>query len=137
MPRIFGRKADHRNHLLRNLVTSLILFETIDTTQAKAKEIKPIVDKIITAAKKADLTATRTLSAYLFDTNAVRKAIKELAPRYSTRTSGFTKSYHLKNRNGDDAQMMRLELIDKKVFIEPKVELKKDDKETKKEKNAK
>jgi len=115
--RILGRKKAHRDHLLRNLATSLILFETIDTTQAKAKEVKSLLDQVIARSKKADLNAIKKLHTIFFDKNAVKKVIEELVPRYKNRNSGFIKSYHLKNRLGDNAEMMRLELVDKKIFV--------------------
>jgi large subunit ribosomal protein L17 len=115
--RILGRKKAHRDHLVRNLATSLVLFETVDTTAAKAKELKSFLDKIIARSKKADLNTIRRLQGIFFDKNAVKKVISELVPRYEGRNSGFIKSYHLKNRVGDNASMMRLELVDKKVFV--------------------
>jgi large subunit ribosomal protein L17 len=116
--RQFSRKTDHRNHLLRNLATSLILFEKVDTTEAKAKELKTFADTLIARSKKADLNAIRKLKAVLFDSNAVKKVIEELVPRYASRNSGFIRSYHLKNRPGDNSPMIRVELVDKKVFVE-------------------
>lgn len=109
--RSLSRKKAHRTSLLRNLVTSLILFEKIQTTQAKAKEVKPIVDKLISSAKNADLTARRNLMAYLFDENAAKKVLEVLVPRYKEIKSGFIKSYNLGPRLGDGAEMMMLELI--------------------------
>jgi len=117
MMRKFGRKTDHRNHLLRNLATSLILYETIDTTESKAKEIKSYVDRILARNKVADLNTIRRLNAIFFDKNAVKKIVDELIPRFEARTSGFITSFKLKNRLGDNSSMMRLELIDKKTFV--------------------
>ncbi|MCX6808723.1 MAG: 50S ribosomal protein L17 [Candidatus Berkelbacteria bacterium] len=126
--RQFSRKTDHRNHLIRNLATSLVLYERIDTTLAKGKEVKSFLDALIARAKDADLNAIRQLKAVLFDMNAVKKIIEELVPRYAGRNSGFTRSYHLKNRLGDNSAMMRLELVDRKVFVakeeEPKAKTK-------------
>lgn len=116
--RILGRKKAHRDHLVRNLATSLVLFETIDTTTAKAKEVKSFLDQVIARSKKADLNTIKKLHTIFFDRNAIKKVIEELVPRYKERNSGFIKSYHLKNRLGDNACMMRLELVDKKVFVE-------------------
>lgn len=103
--------------MLRNLATSLILYEKVDTTLAKAKEIKSFVEKLIARSKEGDLNAIRSLSAVLFDSNATKKIITELIPRYKDKKSGFIKSYHLKNRLGDNSEMMRLELVDRKVYI--------------------
>lgn len=123
--RKLGRKKSNRNHLIRNLAASLILYETIDTTKPKAKETKAYTEKLIARSKSADLPAVRRASAALFDKNAAKKLIKELLPRYQARTSGFIKSFHLNNRAGDNAPMMRLELVDKKVFVSegPKKEI--------------
>ena len=104
--------------MLRNLATSLVIFETIDTTEAKAKETKSYVEKILSSAKTSDFNTVRTLKKIFFDKNAVIKVVEELIPRYESRKSGFIKSYRLKNRPGDNSPMMRLELIDKKKFIE-------------------
>lgn len=132
--RQLGRKKSDLNHLLRNLATSLVLYEVIETTEPKAKEIKSFLDKIIARAKKADLNAIRRLDAVLFDKNAVKKVIEVLVPRYEGRTSGFIKSYHLKNRLGDNSKMIRLELVDRKVFApEAKAEKVEKIKETKTE----
>jgi len=117
MNRILGRKKDDREHLIRNLATSLVLFEAIETTEAKAKEVKSFVDQLIARSKDKDLHAIRSLHKVLFDKNAVDKIIKELLPRYESRNSGFIKSYHLKNRVGDNAPMIRLELVDMKKFV--------------------
>ena len=127
MNRIFNRNKDHREHMLRNLATSLILFEQIQTTEAKAKEVKSYVDKILSGAKSQDFNSVRSLNKVFFDKNAVKKIIEELIPRYSKRTSGFIKSYHLKNRLGDNAPMMMLELIDKKTFVSKEKPVKKGD----------
>ncbi len=114
--RKFGRKKSNREHLIRNLLTSLVLYERIDTTVAKGKEIKTAFDRLIARNKSADFNAVRRLQKILFDRNAVKKTVKELLPRYSERTSGFVRSYRLENRLGDSAEMIRLELVDRKVF---------------------
>lgn len=116
--RKLGRKSDDRNHLVRNLATSLLLFEKIETTEAKAKTVKGFVERVISRAKKGDLSATRYLYSVLFDRNAVKKVVNELVKRYEKRNSGFTKSLRLENRKGDNAPMIRLELMDKLVFVE-------------------
>ena len=115
--RKLGRKKSNREHLIRNLAASLVLYETMDTTMPKAKDTKSYLDRLIARCKKGDLQAVRRADAALFDKNAAKKLIVELLPRYATRNSGFIKSYHLKNRAGDNSTMMRLELIDKKVFV--------------------
>ena len=132
--RKLGRKADDRNHLVRNLATSLLLFETIETTEAKAKTVKGFVERIISRSKKNDLSAIRYLNSVLFDRNATKKMIEELVPRYKDRQSGFITSARLEQRKGDRAPMMRLELMDKKVYVTEPIEekaKKSDKKETK------
>lgn len=118
MNRKLGRKSEHRDHLMRNLLTSLVLYEQVETTEAKTKELKSMLDQVIARSKANDLAAARRLYGLLFDRNAVDKVLKELLPRYKDRQSGFTRLYHLQNRAGDNAPMARLELIDKKVFVE-------------------
>lgn len=118
MKRAFSRQKDHREHMLRNLATSLVLYEKIDTTVSKAKELKSFIDHILADSKKADLTTIRNLNKVFFDKNAVKKVIEVLVPRYTERSSGFTRTFSLHNRAGDNASMMRIELIDKKVFVE-------------------
>lgn len=116
--REFSRKKAHREHMIRNLATSLILYERVDTTAAKAKEIKSFAEKLIARSLVGGLSEIRNLSGVLFDQNAVKKVIAELIPRYQNRKSGFIHSYHLKNRVGDNSPMIRLELVDRKVYTD-------------------
>jgi len=132
MNRILGRKKSDRNHLLRNLATSLVLFEKIDTTEAKAKEVKSFLDSIIARHKENNFNTIRSLNAIFFDRNAVDKIINELIPRYQGRASGFIKSYRLKNRLGDNSSMIRLELVDRKVFVSKDSEIKETENQTEK-----
>lgn len=106
--------------MMRNLAASLVLYEAIDTTEAKAKEVKVYVEKILARNKGEDLVTRRTILQTFFDKNAAEKVINELIPRYEKKNSGFIRSFHLKNRMGDNAPMMRLELVDKKVFVDKK-----------------
>lgn len=103
--------------MLRNLAESLILYETIDTTEAKAKETKSFVERLIARNKAGDLASKRNAAKALFNKNAVKKLVNELSLRYESKKSGFIKSYRLKNRLGDNSSMMRLELVDKKFFV--------------------
>lgn len=118
MKRTFSRQRDHGNHMLRNIATSLVLYEKVDTTAPKAKELKGFIDHILASSKKVDLSTIRNLNKVFFDKNAVKKITEVLIPRYADRTSGYTISYNLKNRLGDNAAMMRVELVDSKVFVE-------------------
>ena len=107
-----NRDAAHLNSMLRNLATSIILYEKVKTTQAKAKLVKPIVEKLISSAKKQDLpTAMRALNAYLMDTNASKKLTRELLDRYKDRQSGYLRITPLGFRTGDAAKMVQLELL--------------------------
>lgn len=133
----FSRNKDHREHMMRNLATSLVLYEKVDTTEMKAKELKSYIDHILASAKKADLNAIRALNKVFFDRNATKKVIEVLVPRYQTRQSGFTRSFKLKNRLGDNSAMMRVELVDKKNFVEEKETKKENSKTVKSEDKSK
>ncbi|MEK7096480.1 MAG: 50S ribosomal protein L17 [Patescibacteria group bacterium] len=142
MSKNLSRKADHRRLMVRNILTSLVLYEKVDTTKAKSKVLKSQFDRIIARSKKADLAVRRNLEGILLDKSAVKKVIEELVPRYAGRKSGFARSYHLKNRLGDNSRMVRIELVDKKVFVtkeegeSEKVEDKNETKDTKKTKDV-
>ena len=114
--RKLGRKSDNRKHLIENLASSLVLYEVIETTEAKAKEAKRHLERLIARNKALDLPARRRILASFFDKNAAKKMIEVLIPRYQDKASGFIRTFRLKSRLGDNAEMMRLELIDKKVF---------------------
>jgi large subunit ribosomal protein L17 len=138
--RKLGRKIAHRKSLMRNLAVSLVLYEKVDTTLAKAKEAKSVVEKMITVSKGQDLKSYRHLLSYFYDKGAAKKLRDELSVRYKDRTSGFVRLYHLNNRLGDNSKMARLELVDRKVFApvkkadtkkeneSPKIEVEKIDK---------
>jgi len=117
--------------MIRNLATSLVLYEYINTTEAKAKETKLFVENILAKSKTSDLNTRKHLLEVFFDKNAVNKIVDELIPRYSERKSGFIRSFRLENRPGDNASMMRIELVDKKVFVKEKNAEKTDTKEVK------
>lgn len=108
--RALSRKKANRKSTLRNLATSLVLFERIKTTTAKSKELKPVVEHLIHIAKPADINSRRKLMAYLFDENAAKKVLEVLVPRYKNIQSGFIKSYKVGIRLGDGADMTILEL---------------------------
>lgn len=107
--RALSRKTAYRKSTLRNLATSLVLYERITTTTAKAKEIKPIVEHLINIARPADLNSRRKLLAYLFDENATKKVLEVLVPRFKDIPTGFIKSYRIGPRLGDGADMTILE----------------------------
>lgn len=107
-----NRDGAHLDSMLRNLATSIILYEKVKTTRAKAKIIKPIVEKLITKAKKhSTVNAMRHLNAYFLDKNASKKLVRELLDRYKERNSGFVRLTNLGYRAGDAAPMVQIELI--------------------------
>ena len=107
-----NRKSSHLNAMLRNLATSIILYEKVKTTEPKAKLVKPIVEKLVTAAKKDDLQAVmKNLNAYLTDKNASKKLVREIVKRYADRNSGYLRLIPLGFRNGDAAKMVQIEFV--------------------------
>lgn len=122
MSNSLSRKIDHRKSLLRNLATSLILYEEIRTTKAKAREVKPIIERMISRAKKEkkSLVMRRELLGYFYDKNATRKMFEVIVPRFQKINSGFTKIIKVGPRLGDNAEMVILKLgegekIEKKI----------------------
>lgn len=117
MARKLGRATDARMALLRNLATDLIIHERIETTEAKAKELKAIVDKMITLGKRGDLNARRQAAAFLYNKevdendNVIQKLFDDIAKRYEDRQSGFTRVLKLGPRRGDGAKMAIIELV--------------------------
>jgi len=111
-----SRNTEHRRALLRNLVTSLILRERIETTVAKAKAARPLAEEMITLAKQGNLAARRQAASYLLDPSAVKFLFDELAKRYATRPGGYTRLVHAGWRKGDGADLAVLELVDSEVL---------------------
>lgn len=106
-----GRKQGHRDRTLRNLATSLFLYEKVVTTKAKAHAVVPMVERLITKARTGDIAGRRAVLAELFDVNAVRKLFTDLEKRQGNRTSGFTRITKLPARHGDGAPLASLELL--------------------------
>jgi large subunit ribosomal protein L17 len=107
-----SRDSAHRKALMRNLSRELIEHERIRTTQAKAKAVKPQVEKLITLGKRGDLHARRqALSALGNDKFLVHKLFEEVAPRYAERPGGYTRIIKLGQRRSDAAEMVFLELV--------------------------
>lgn len=107
-----NRDEAHLDSMLRNLATSVVLYEKVKTTQSKAKLVKPIIEKLISSAKKnSTVNAMRMLNAYFLDKNASKKTIKELLERYKERNSGFVRLTNLGYRAGDAAPMVQIELV--------------------------
>jgi len=119
--RKFGRKADHRKALLRNLATSLIVYGKIETTEMKAMDLRSVVDELITIAKRggSDLHARRQVAAFVKDVvadkksgqTAVQKLFDEIAPKYVDRKGGYTRVQKTTQRRGDAAPMATIELV--------------------------
>lgn len=109
--RNFSRPTDHRMAMLRNLVVSVLTHEKIVTTEPKAKEIRGLVDQVITLAKKGDNVSQRRAISLIHNEEAVKKAFKELAPRFASRNGGYTRVLKLGYRVGDGAPTARLELL--------------------------
>ncbi len=105
------RKAGPRRALLRNLATSLVLYEHVNTTLAKAKAVRPLVERLITKGKTKSLVTRRALAETLTTENAVLKVMEELGPRYAARKGGYTRIIKLGNRKGDGADVAQIQLV--------------------------
>lgn len=123
--KVFGRTPSHRKALFGNLVTSLVKHERIVTTLAKAKELRRRADKAITLAKRGDLNSRRIAFKTVKNKEALVKLFDTLGPRFAKRNGGYTRIYHLGNRNGDAAKMAVLEWVERE----------KEDKKTKESKD--
>ncbi len=108
--RKLNREKDQRKALLKSLASSVILKEKIKTTEAKAKEVRPFVEKIITRAKKSDLASQKLLIKY-FRKEIVKKLINEIGPRYKGRKGGYTRIIKMGQRKTDGANMAVIELV--------------------------
>jgi large subunit ribosomal protein L17 len=117
--RKFGRTADHRKAMMRNLATSVILYGKVETTYAKAMDMRSVVDELITLGKKGDLAARRQAASYIRDVYAdeksrqtvLKKLFDEVAPKYADRKGGYTRVTKTGVRRGDAAPMATIELI--------------------------
>src|SRR5579862_3711425 len=110
----FGGDAEHQRAMMGNLVASLIAAEAIVTTQAKAKALRPIVEKVVTAAKNSpegSVHANRRVVAFIRDKDMTHKLFTEIAPRYTDRPGGYTRILKLGPRQGDNAPMARIEFV--------------------------
>ena len=109
--KILDRKKGPRELMLRNLASSIILYEKVQTTEAKAAAVRPLVEKLITISKSQDLNARRNLLEVLLQKNAVLKAMEVLGARYKERNGGYTSTIKLGARQGDGAEMVQIELV--------------------------
>ena len=115
--RNFGGDSQHQRLMMANLAASLFAAEGITTTEAKAKALRPIAEKLITKAKKAQdedamrVHRIRQIQGYLGDREMTHKLVNDVAPRYLERNGGYTRILKLGGREGDNAQMARIELV--------------------------
>lgn len=115
-----GRNSSHRGAMMRNMVTSLLAHEKITTTDARAKELRKVVDRMITLGKRGDLHARRQALAVLRDSKVVAKLFDQVGPRYKDRPGGYTRIYKLSNRLGDNASLSRIELVEEEFTPRPR-----------------
>jgi large subunit ribosomal protein L17 len=113
--RKLGRHSSHRMSMFANMAASLIKHEQIITTLPKAKELRPIVEKLITIGKKGDLSARRQAISELRDVKMVKKLFDVLAPRYKDREGGYTRVLKAGFRKGDNAAVAVIEFVDRDV----------------------
>jgi large subunit ribosomal protein L17 len=128
--RRLGRNSSHRRAMFRNMVTSLLKHEQIETTDAKAKQMRPVVEKMITLAKRGDLHARRQALGYMKDKTTTHKVFEELKNRYLDRQGGYTRILKKGNRKGDGASISVVQLLpgdesDKKTLKRRKADVSK------------
>ena len=111
--RKFDRAGDERKALFRMLVADLMRHERLKTTEAKAKEVRPIAEKMITLGKDGTVHARRQALAYINDKDVVKKLFDEIGPRFASRPGGYTRIIKLGPRLGDGASMAQLELVER------------------------
>jgi large subunit ribosomal protein L17 len=110
--RTFGRRPDQRKALLRGLATALLDHGRIETTVPKAKELRRVVEPLVTLGKRGDLHARRQAAAYLYRPETLQRLFGEIAARFKDRAGGYTRIYRLGQRRGDGAEMCLIELLD-------------------------
>jgi large subunit ribosomal protein L17 len=115
-----GRNTSHRQALLRNLTTSVILEDRVHTTVAKAKAVRPHVEKMITLGKKGDLHSRRQALAFLRTDDAVKRLFEEVAPRYGDRQGGYLRIVRTGFQKGDGAEKAFIELLGAEKVLEAK-----------------
>src|SRR3954471_2939477 len=109
--RRFGGSSSHQRLMMANLVASLIAAEGIVTTEAKAKALRPIAEKVVTKAKKGGVHNQRQVVSFLRDKDMAHKLFEEIGPRYADRNGGYTRILKLGPRHGDNAPMARIEFV--------------------------
>jgi len=110
--RKLSRTASHRKATLRNMATALFRHGRIETTTAKAKELRPFAERLITLARRGDLHARRLAARKIQDRQVLGNLFDEIAPRYAERPGGYTRILKLGTRKGDAAEMSLIELVD-------------------------
>jgi len=115
--RKLGRTSSHREAMFRNMVTSLFEHERIVTTEQKAKELRPIAEKMITLAKRGDLHARRQALSYIRSNSVVAKLFDQIQGQFADRNGGYTRIIRTGNRHGDSASMAIIELVTYKEDI--------------------
>jgi large subunit ribosomal protein L17 len=118
--RQLSRNASHRHAMLRNMATSLLQHETIRTTVPKAKELRRVVEPLITLAKVDSIAMRRLAYARLRDDNVVEKLFSDLGPRFKARAGGYTRILKMEPRPGDSADMALMQLVDPAVVATEK-----------------
>jgi len=111
--RKLGRTSQHREAMLRNMATSLFQHERISTTTAKAKELRPYAEKLITLAKRGDLHARRLAGRQIANHDVLFKLFDSIGPRFAERQGGYTRVLKVGSRDGDGAEMAMIELVDR------------------------
>ena len=109
-PRL-GGSAQHQRHMLANLATQLFAYESIVTTETRAKVLRPYAEKLITKAKRGDLHARRTVALKITDAQVLKNLFDNLAPQFEGRNGGYTRIVKLPNRKGDNAPMAQISLV--------------------------
>jgi large subunit ribosomal protein L17 len=135
--RLFGRTANQRKALLKGIVASLLEHERIDTTVAKAKEVRKIAERIITLGIKGDLHSKRLALSYLSNRAAMSKLFGEIAPRLSGRNGGYLRIIQTRNRVNDSSPMAVLEFVDYEDIRKSKEVKKSKEKKTEKKEKEK
>jgi large subunit ribosomal protein L17 len=134
--RKLGRTASHRSALMKALTTSLLKYKRIKTTEAKAKEARTYIEKLITKAKKNDLHSIRQIMTVINDRDVVKELFGEIIPKIGDRPGGYTRVIKLGNRAGDAAAMAILELVDYNDIANKKAEERKERKDLKAQEKA-
>lgn len=112
------KKIETKKHVMRNLAASVILYEKVKTTEARAKAVKPLIEKVITKSKKNSLANQRFIFSFLYQKEAGKKVIEELSKRYKNRKGGYTKITKLGLRKNDAAKVVEISLVEGEAIKE-------------------